>query len=412
MPVQPSPPYLSTAIIWPRQLNRWLDINAQNGPLQRTKTYITLPAFSYEEAWLGYSNLVAAFNFEGPNNFSLTSTQLELPTNPNYLLCVMWIDKKGLTHRYSIWNNVGEVMYIPYSLYTGQLIGKNFRFEIWSVASSTTQNQTASINFYTSKLGIQDYRWGVDSVLVSADNPCTNFSAFIENITTLPTDIGLLFQVDPFHNLVKDGSNNFVSWTSMVDNTTELILSGTFTSVSPSGLPSAANSVLIDNINSYLYTASAPNMGVQLMVFVCRINSITQSFLFSAYPSGIALFWNNGSVTSGGTGPAVTGLALGIWYVMVYYLTGGNATLSVYNLITGALVATNTSIAPIVGWNNTIAMGNGYMNILEAILASNTPSSADVQQIVTYMQQKYQLTNEFSLPLEFPANSVPQPNNI
>ena len=52
------------------------------------------------------------------------------------------------------------------------------------------------------------------------------------------------------------------------------------------------------------------------------------------------------------------------------------------------------------------------MNILEAILASNTPSSADVQQIVTYMQQKYQLTNEFSLPLEFPANSVPQPNNI
>lgn len=410
MPQQSSPPYLSTASIWPRQINRWLDINAQNGPLQRTQTYITLPTFTFVNAWQGYSNLIAAYNFEGPNNISLTSLALVSPTNNSYLLCVMWIDKNNIVHRYALWTDVGEVMYIPHDLYTGQLIGKNFRLEVWTTSNSNNQLQPTPITLYTSKLGIQDYRHGIDSVLVNPDGVVTNFSA--GNGATLPSDIGLLFQVDVFHNLVGTGAG-FVSWTSMVDNTTQLILSGSSTIVSTNGLPVGGNFVNIQNNTNYLYTASAPNMGVQLMVLACKMEGPgTGAFLFSAYPSGIAMFWNNGVVTSGGSGPSVSGLSDDVWYIFMFWLTGGNSTLAVYNLLTGALIATNTSIAPIVGWTNAIALGNTQCRIVEAILASNSPSNSGVAGIVAYLQAKYAATSAFPLPLIFPANSVSVINNI
>jgi hypothetical protein len=411
MPQQPSPPYLPTAIQYPRQINRWLDINAQNGSLRRTQTYITLPAFTESANWLGYSDIIAAFNFEGPNNFSLTG--ISTIPDPNYLLCIMWIDVNQVVHRYAIWNNVGEVMYIPYALYTGQLIGKNFRLEIWSVQGQATVSQATPITFYTSKLGIQDYRYGLDTVLVNPDSIITDFSISAEGVQSLPTDIGLLFQVDPFHNLSFTSQTGiFRSWTSLVDNTTELIPSGV-SIVQASGLPNGCNALVITNDANYLYTTSAPLWGVQCMIITCKITGAAQSYLFSAYPSGIALFWNNGTVTSGGgTGPSVTGLGLNTWYTFIFYLQGGNATLSVYETGTGALIATNTALAPMVAYSNVVAMGNANCEIVEAILGSNTLSNADVQQIVTYMKQKYFVTNEFALPFVWPAGSTPQNNTI
>ena len=71
MPVPSSPPYASAAVIFPRQLNRWLDTNAQNGKLTRTKTYLTLPSFSLDVVYAGYRQIVASINFECANNFSL-----------------------------------------------------------------------------------------------------------------------------------------------------------------------------------------------------------------------------------------------------------------------------------------------------------------------------------------------------
>ena len=72
MPLQTQPPYLPTARVQPRQLNRWLDINAQNGALKRTQTFISLPTFTQAaSSWNGYSDIVVAFNFEGDNNFAL-----------------------------------------------------------------------------------------------------------------------------------------------------------------------------------------------------------------------------------------------------------------------------------------------------------------------------------------------------
>jgi hypothetical protein len=71
-PLVPPPLTDTGALLYPRTLQRWLDVNPVT-KLTRTGTYITLPTFNINVNWLGYSDIVASFNFEGPNNFSLTS---------------------------------------------------------------------------------------------------------------------------------------------------------------------------------------------------------------------------------------------------------------------------------------------------------------------------------------------------
>lgn len=132
MPEQSHPPYAPTAMFEPRQLNRWLDINPQNGPLKRTQTFITLPAFNQAYTWKGYSEIIASFNFEGPNNFSLTSLFGEIPINSNFYLTISWYDSLGNHQRYSLNSNVGKILFFTISPYTNQLIKKNFRLEVWS----------------------------------------------------------------------------------------------------------------------------------------------------------------------------------------------------------------------------------------------------------------------------------------
>jgi len=72
MPQQPSPPYYPASITIPRQLVRWDDVNAQNGPLRRCAITLLLPTFAtIIPNWLGVPDLVAAFNVECQNNFTL-----------------------------------------------------------------------------------------------------------------------------------------------------------------------------------------------------------------------------------------------------------------------------------------------------------------------------------------------------
>lgn len=169
------------ALTFPRQLQRWLDVN-RDTKLTRTQAYITLPAFTIENvAWLGYSQIVASFNYEGPNNFSISSLA-SLPVDPSYCLCIMWKDDDNTCHRYRIWQDVGETIHdFPHTLYTGQVIGKNFRFEIWdtNIASNITHTitQSTALAFYTSVRGVYDYRWNTDFTLVSADSINTSFNA-------------------------------------------------------------------------------------------------------------------------------------------------------------------------------------------------------------------------------------------
>jgi hypothetical protein len=163
MPEQSYPPYVASAISLPRQLNRWLDVNPQNGPLRRTQTYIALPAFSIPVTWAGFSDVIGQNDYQAPNNLSLAQWQSALPSNPNYLLCIRYINSDRSVVRYKLWSGVGEVM-AEVPLYTGQLIKKNFTLEIWST-NSTPAVQATDITFFTSVLGSLDYRYGFDSEL-------------------------------------------------------------------------------------------------------------------------------------------------------------------------------------------------------------------------------------------------------
>lgn len=135
MPIPTNPPYSAGAIIQPRRLNRWLDLNRVS-KLTRAQTYFSIPTFSIAAQWSGYSELVAVFNYAATNNFSIKLLQTSFPISPNYIACIAWVDSSYNMHRYKLWSNT-EVFYFTAPQYTNELIKKNFRIEIWTVAPTT-----------------------------------------------------------------------------------------------------------------------------------------------------------------------------------------------------------------------------------------------------------------------------------
>src|ERR1700748_2355871 len=102
-PIYPPPQNEPGALTQPRQLQRWLDTNIQGGALSRSREFITVPTFSEPVVHIGESDIIVAFNFESPNNFSFVCSaevitqngfSTQIPglnvQNPNYLLVMMW----------------------------------------------------------------------------------------------------------------------------------------------------------------------------------------------------------------------------------------------------------------------------------------------------------------------------------
>lgn len=171
MPDFNHPPFVTSAQQQPRTLWRWLDINPIGGPLGRAQTFLTLPVFNIVGInYIGYGDIVQSYNFTGPNNFSLKPIT-NIPINPNYSLAISYADKYGNVYRYFLWTAAGAVLYFQPVYYTGQKIGKNCRFEVWSTGA--TASQAPALQFYTSVLGIQDYRFAVDSDLTIFSSSCT-----------------------------------------------------------------------------------------------------------------------------------------------------------------------------------------------------------------------------------------------
>ena len=190
MPEQTYPPFATGALTSPRQLQRWLDNNRQGGPLKRTESYIELPIFSQAVTWLGYSDIIATWNFAADKNFVLKDIA-ELPTAGNYVLCVAY-EEDGVVYRYKLCGPTG-VFYASLTAYAGQLIKKNFRLEVWSVANATVSEATAR-KMWTSVRGSQDYRRGSDFELEDAGTVVTVFTAATRSYTStalpnvFPTD--------------------------------------------------------------------------------------------------------------------------------------------------------------------------------------------------------------------------------
>ena len=176
MPEQNHPPYNVTQ---PRQLVRWLDVNSQNGPLGRCQTYITIPAFNVANTWNGYSDIVCAFNYTAPNNFSFAQVAgFVVPENLPFLLCVSYVDSMDNVVRYTLNSNKNAVMFFDTVPYTNQVILKNFRIEVWSC--NATAVMVNPVTLYTSVMQNVDTRLGVDSALVGLNRVDVMFS---ENIS-------------------------------------------------------------------------------------------------------------------------------------------------------------------------------------------------------------------------------------
>ena len=82
----------------------------------------------------------------------------------------------------------------------------------------------------------------------------------------------------------------------------------------------------------------------------------------------------------------------------------------VYDTASGALIASNLNLAPIVGYTTAIGLGNAGVEIVEAALGTGALTDADAAAISDYMTLKYFTTNIFALAFVWPVGSEPQPN--
>lgn len=111
---------------------------------------LVLPGTIITYYWYGVSDIIWEYTITASKDFSILSS---LRTT-EYCAAISWVNNTGETHRYKLWEDVGEIFY--YDLYNGQLIGKDFKVEIWNtkllnIGDSTTIT-IADIILYTSLL--------------------------------------------------------------------------------------------------------------------------------------------------------------------------------------------------------------------------------------------------------------------
>lgn len=396
MPEPKHPPFVPEAMLQPRQLYRWLDINPQGGQLTRTQKYVTLPAFTQNVTWKGYSEIVIAFNFEGPNNFSFTSLTSEIPLNPNYLLAVSWYDSLGNHHRYSLWSNIGEVLYFTMDTYEGQLIKKNFRLEVWSTDVATVSNTTA-INIYSSVLSNIDYRYGSDSSLKDADAEVTNFQN-INTIGNLPAEIGAQLRWQP-SGIIDNGSNRLVTWT---DNIHGAIMNPSgIIGVTPAiGIPKTVNQVYIQNGAFDIECLAGP--------LLLTLSYTVLIVKFTDAMSGAVFYLDNGGTTANyDSGTEVLNLNAGFgnipindineqqWYTIIL----SQGVILVYDLLTGEHIGNNAGSSSITTAGKIIVAACTVLD-----MTMGTGSLSNPQAVADYFTGIY--SNAYTLPLTFPSNAV------
>jgi hypothetical protein len=406
-PLTPPPQSDYGAFTIPRWLQRWLDVNPI-GALTRTEAYITLPAFSQTVTWQGYSDIVVAFNFEGPNNFTLKGFNVEPFPLPNYCLCVMWKDQYGNTNRYSLWRGVGEIIYDNIEVYNGQKIAKNFRLEIWSTNSSPAV-QSVPINIYTSVLGGVDYRFGADFVLVSSDTPCTAFG-----VGTLPA------AACPISGLVahwRADSGYFGGFWFDLVSSQQLTVSGSVTQTTSA----AANNQSVLNIAGGNIANSAGNVinspltgGSQLFVILAQSAFWNGAPVFKLTDSGSAtvVSINSRNVEGGYTingQNILDNLATSYPTFRIFQIGANTAGINGFN---GNVIATLQSTGLSTNSVVNLSIINSPIYIAEILFYSGFSSNAEYQQLLLYLAQRYVGSNMFALPLVFPTNSSPTQNII
>lgn len=428
MPTPNFPPFANEpgATTQPRQLQRWLDVNLQGGDLGRGRYYLTLPTFSVNVNWIGVSDIVAAYNFEGPNNFSLSIGNIvgtgQLNTNipnigrlqPNYLLCVMWKDEFGNTHRYTIWNGVGEVIDFVLPLYSGQLIRKNFRLEVWSTNVATVSNTNTGIIFNTSVLQGVDYRYTSDMLLSGNDGEVTNFndiaSGNVPAFPALPLSGTVTAHWQSDHGIV--GAN----WTSSDSNARVL---HDFSTIN-----------LVPDIDlNYL---SVPVNGIQLVttdanyicIFVTMVikfltNNAGQVYTIGASQLNITTLDDNNVTLTLEDGTTTNTAPINKWLIISVIYAGGVPNnfaqiriypLNIQNTAGDSFEVTTTNPGGGVVINLSASSASAPYLLADFVIYNFYGGSSDAQLLLNYYYQKY--NTFFNLPLTFPLNSSPTANII
>ena len=410
MPEQSYPPYEAGSIVTPRQLNRWLDINPQNGALTKVSTTVTLPTFNVASSWNGYSDIVAAFNFEAPNNISLKDGVH--PANPNFVLCVSYRIGSAVT-RYIVWDAVGSKMNQIITQYTGQPLLKNFRFEIWNTSQGAVSS-ASEITFTTSKMGSVDYRYGNDVALTKDKGEVDIFTTGLTVPDPIPNSASVTncaFNYNATQNVVV-ASNLVNSWTDVVNAVV---------------LTRDANPVHYNNVHpKYVYgqlgslfnnTAAGNIKSFYVLFQVPQYNNVG-IFHFS---SGGNIQSNFSTVTAnsiqfdpGGfddvLGPIT--LVAGIWYVAeIIVNTLSNNTLNIYDATTLSLLHTVSSAN--AGFDRSafdsiyLFGGVGPTNI-GGLVAYSTITTITDNRAVAYLSSLVRGT--YALPLTFPTTAVSTTN--
>ena len=423
-----APPISDTgAWTWPRTLQRWLDVNPVT-KLTRTSTFITLPSFNVVSSWNGYSDIVASFNCEAPNNFSLSGTLSSVPLSVNYTLCISYRVGTKVT-RYVLWIAQGAVMNQAIPLYVGQPILKNFRFEIWNTSAGAT-SQATSINFYTSVLGKQDYRYAVDGSLVNVDGKNTAFSVGFSTPPLYPATTTLTpLAVFDYQGLSYLNSPN---WTHSFAyaGVPSIVGSGSYVVFPDGGLRN--NKTVFSSVDNtftptdtFDYTFGGLNNA-----------GVVATVVFNAadVPFGPATFISLGNLTSvytGASGPTlptlqvngttngvVNSLANGQWYVLIAYQKNhgsSNSGIHGYYLYTigasGSTLVIHEEFGAVLTTIDTYSVESHNISLQEimiGIFQYENDITSVVNNITSYLLFKY--ANTFALPLVLPPTSVSTTN--
>lgn len=391
-PNHPPPSNESGAVVQPRQLNRWLDVNPQGGQLTRTHKYLSISAFTTTSVFNQYSQIVTSFNVEAPNNFSLKP--YTVPANPNYVLCVSYRIGEVVT-RYLLWDATGSNIAFYITPYTGQIILKNFRLEIWDTSQGSA-SQATELFLYTSVLGDKDYMYADDSILQNNDGQVTNFWNVAQTIPTL-SDYGLILS----RYLSTSGFTAATGWdsTDLVDSLASVTcLSETITAryqdflailAGANALVGTAQGTINYLFVAFQYTAlTGANIEYDFITFD---NSYQVKF-------GI-LAGNNYVTVNGVTLNNSNSLVNGDIYLLIC-VAGVQAFLM--NVHTGAFTNA-TTIAVSIGISTALGVGGSAIQypILDILPMFNVTNFQAV-----YNYYKYTYNGPFLLPLTMPANSI------
>jgi len=316
------------------------------------------------------------------------------------MLCIAWVDQYNNMYRYAMWKDVNELVFFDIPLYAGQKIAKNFRFEIWNTASGSPVVQESDLQFFTSVLGGQDYRWAGDSSLVGNNGIVTDF----DNINTplpLPTaDLSYNWQAASGLDVTGADIN---SWTDAV-NGQVLLPTGVPQVIATDDIPVCV--VVSSTATLSTTTASGPLDNIGYVAIAIYLPSLATSGSIYDNGNGIRVGFDGTNFTSFEDGVSTFAPEANHWYILI--LSPNSVATEIYDLQTSDFIELFNASTNI-GANTTIVIGGATVILAEIAVYSN--DIADEQYIVRYFTNKY-FGSTFTLPLTFPTDSVPTTNTI